>query len=432
MWLTDQARRCASAAPAQVVLVESRGSRRRSDTRNPVPGLPKLPVSASKLRDRTHTLPPLGCRCKPWPSQSNDGPDPYRRAASSISAAGTPVIRSPHSGVQSAAAARPRPSRRVSRGARDRQSSRRIRAAGQKPAPHRSRERRECRSAAAAVGVRMGSTTITLPGASGSQWSCAWGADADGFAPQTRMQRASARCAGQSRPGRCRRYSSATCPALLQTVSGSTSVAPDPVEEAQRKAIADQRECPGVVGVEDRLASARPPSARQSLRAPLPRRPPRTARSLRAAAPQRMKQTRFWVAQDAVIGERAFAAQPPAADRMRRVATDMTDPSTALDHLDAAGVVAVARAGCEDNFVHCFDSSVYDHAATARTQRQLSYWRGCSGRALLSRSPASAPAGMKSIVTHGSPPTTQASWPGPTTWASPGPRSSSRPSSMRT
>src|SRR5580700_8005206 len=46
--------------------------------------------------------------------------------------------------------------------------------------------------------------------------------------------------------------------------------------------------------------------------------------------------------------------------------------------------------------------------------------------------PAVSPAGMKSMVTHGSSPTTHASWPGPTRWASPGLSSSCRPSLIAT
>ena len=46
-------------------------------------------------------------------------------------------------------------------------------------------------SAAAAVSVRIGSTTISVPGASASQCSCWWGPEADGLAPHTTMQFAS-------------------------------------------------------------------------------------------------------------------------------------------------------------------------------------------------------------------------------------------------
>ena len=56
-------------------------------------------------------------------------------------------------------------------------------------------------SAAAAVGVRIGSITITRPRASLSQWSWACGALAEGFAPHTRMHSADAADSG-SKPSK--------------------------------------------------------------------------------------------------------------------------------------------------------------------------------------------------------------------------------------
>ena len=53
--------------------------------------------------------------------------------------------------------------------------------------------------ARAAVPVRIGSTTMTVPGASPSQCSSWWGAEADGFAPQTTMQ-AESRAVRGSKP----------------------------------------------------------------------------------------------------------------------------------------------------------------------------------------------------------------------------------------
>ena len=55
-------------------------------------------------------------------------------------------------------------------------------------------------SACAAVGVRIGSITTTSPRASRSQCSCACGALADGFAPQTTMQAALGRGLRGSKP----------------------------------------------------------------------------------------------------------------------------------------------------------------------------------------------------------------------------------------
>ena len=54
-------------------------------------------------------------------------------------------------------------------------------------------ERLEVQIGRAAVSVRTGSTTITRPGDSGSQWSWGCGAEAEGFAPQTRIQAESRR-----------------------------------------------------------------------------------------------------------------------------------------------------------------------------------------------------------------------------------------------
>ena len=70
-------------------------------------------------------------------------------------------------------------------------------------APARTRAPHRCRAEAGGrcrprppVGVRIGSITITSPGASRSQWSCACGALAEGFAPHTTMQAASAAASG--------------------------------------------------------------------------------------------------------------------------------------------------------------------------------------------------------------------------------------------
>jgi hypothetical protein len=46
---------------------------------------------------------------------------------------------------------------------------------------------------------------------------------------------------------------------------------------------------------------------------------------------------------------------------MRPVTTDVTDPPVTQVDFYAAGVIAIARAGCQDNFIHRFGSSVYDH-----------------------------------------------------------------------
>ena len=131
-----------------------------------------------------------------------------------------------------------------------------------------------------AVAVRIGSTTTTCPGASDSQCSKACGADADGIgAPD------------DDAGGVCRR--SRVEPALgrpVDVVEGDVTgqVADgvgvdlgraEPVEEAHREGVGEQRERAGVVGVEDRLRPlggvdlAEPRGDRR--RWPRPRRPAR-------------------------------------------------------------------------------------------------------------------------------------------------------------
>ena len=57
-------------------------------------------VSAGNMAQARKTFPPWSWRCNPWPSQSNDGPRAYNRAACSISITGIPVTACPHSGVE--------------------------------------------------------------------------------------------------------------------------------------------------------------------------------------------------------------------------------------------------------------------------------------------------------------------------------------------
>src|SRR5262249_60470415 len=69
------------------------------------------------------------------------------------------------------------------------------------------------------------------------------------------------------------------------------------------------------------------------------------ARALGADALQRMLETVGRVAPDAVIGKGAFAAEGAAGDGVVGIAQHLGDGPPALDHGDAAAVVAVARAG---------------------------------------------------------------------------------------
>ena len=147
-----------------------------------------------------------------------------------MSRAGTPVVASPQAGVQSRSkgSSSSQPTACAAMKSRSIWSSRHMTCNRAKAnAASLPGKGCKCRSAACAVDVRTGSTTITLPGVSRSQCSCAWGAEAEGFAPHTTMQAASRAVRG-SKPtnGVPYRYVNATCPALLQIVSGSTSVVP--------------------------------------------------------------------------------------------------------------------------------------------------------------------------------------------------------------
>ena len=148
--------------------------------RNPEPGRRMLPVSAGSIAMARMTLPPRGWRCSPWPIQSSDGPRPYARATCSIRLAGTPVCSSPQAGVQALEQGLELVVAEHVLVARTRR--RRDRRGGSR-APARTRARHRCRGAAGGtrppappVGVRIGSITITWPGASRSQWSWACGA----------------------------------------------------------------------------------------------------------------------------------------------------------------------------------------------------------------------------------------------------------------
>jgi hypothetical protein len=129
----------------------------------------------------------------------------------------------------------------------------------------------------------------------------------------------------------------------------------EPAQEPIREVVAKQRERAGVVGPED-CVSARaldyPGQALGDLRQRLiPGHGPEAAAALRPVPPERRQQPGPGIQQDPVVGRRALAAQPPAADRMITVAAYPADRAAAPGHLDAARVVAVPRAGREDAFV---------------------------------------------------------------------------------
>ena len=161
-------------------------------------GCRSVPRAAPTART---ALPPRGWRWKPWPIHSSDGPlARSRRAASSISGGRNP-------GRAPAPRGRARLEQRLELLEADRRA-RSSSSRSQQPVAVRVRaQQREgergvairgtaarCRSAAAAVGVRTGSTTITAPASLRRASARAGGAlTPTGSAPQTRIARRVAR-----------------------------------------------------------------------------------------------------------------------------------------------------------------------------------------------------------------------------------------------
>ena len=131
-------------------------------------------------------------------------------------------------------------------------------------------------------------------------------------------------------------------------------------QEAHWEVVGDQRAGAGVVRVHDpvrAVALGNPGVAcgdvpdgllpRDRLEAPF---------ALGAGALERRLQTYLGIAEDAVVGKRALAAERTPAHRVVRVAEHAGDRAVALDRDDAAGVVAIARAGGLEDFLlacHC-------------------------------------------------------------------------------
>ena len=121
------------------------------------------------------------------------------------------------------------------------------------------------------------------------------------------------------------------------------------IEEAIGEVAGDQRAGAGVVGVDDRLGAGVGGDRAEPLGDLADRRVPRDrfelAAALGAVAAQWHGQPGRGIAEHAVVGERAFAAERAATDRMLGIAEHFGDFAAALDDDDAAGVVAIARAG---------------------------------------------------------------------------------------
>ena len=284
-----------------------------------------------------------------------------RRAASSIRPAGTPVADPrPTPACSRRAAARARPSRPCGRATKS-SSTRPSRAITWRRAKASAASLPgkgwRWRSAASAVGVRTGSTTITRAGASGSQWSWACGAEADGFAPQTRMQAESRAVAGRNRrSGGAVHVLERDVPGLVADRVRVDLGSAEAVEEAQREEVGEQRERAGVVGVQERVRTCgrddfleTAGDRRERL---VPRHGLEAALALRADAPERSRQARLGVEEGAVVADRALAAELAPTHRVIRVAPHVPDRPVPLDDRDPARVVAVPRTRRQHHFVH--------------------------------------------------------------------------------
>src|SRR5262249_55503434 len=126
-----------------------------------------------------------------------------------------------------------------------------------------------------------------------------------------------------------------------------------PVEEAGWEVARDQRAGAGVVGMPDAAPAALAGDSGEMCgdigQGLVPAGGREAALALGPDAAQRLQQTLRRITPGAVIGERAFAAERAAADRMVGVAQDLGNGVAALDHGDAAAVIAVARAGGADD-----------------------------------------------------------------------------------
>jgi len=73
--------------------------------------------------------------------------------------------------------------------------------------------------------------------------------------------------------------------------------------------------------------------------------------ALGADAPERLFQAFAFVEKDTVVINLAFAAQFAAADEMLLVAAHRNDSALLAQHFDAAGIIAIARAGGFDDIL---------------------------------------------------------------------------------
>ena len=130
---------------------------------------------------------------------------------------------------------------------------------------------------------------------------------------------------------------------------------PEAVEEAQGEEVAEKRERSRVVGVQDRLPAGTSFDLLQSRRDLGERFVPgdglESALPLGADPAERARQPRLGIEERSVVADRALVAELPPAHGVVEISPDVSDRPVALDDRDAAGVVAVARAGRENYFV---------------------------------------------------------------------------------
>ena len=130
----------------------------------------------------------------------------------------------------------------------------------------------------------------------------------------------------------------------------------EPVEEPQREGVREQRERPGVVGVQDRvrarLRGDRAEAGRDFVDGRVPRDGLELACSLRSDPALGGEQALLGIPKGPVVADRALRTESAPADGMRRVSPDVLDAAVLLDDGDPAGVVTVSRARRQDGLGH--------------------------------------------------------------------------------
>ena len=145
---------------------------------------------------------------------------------------------------------------------------------------------------------------------------------------------------------------SAAWPALLQTVSGSTSVAPMRLKKRSGKVPAISEQVPGVMSLQNggaAIAGAdRLEPAGDIGEGLIPADGLEAARALGADALQGARQAHMRIPPHAVVTDGTFAAERAAADVVIGIADDVDGAVRRRLHQHAAGVVAIPRAGGAD------------------------------------------------------------------------------------